>query len=192
MANRPGDGQRLQFIIKKYPEGAFSSQLDGGLAVGDRLTVRGPYGTCFRSGRLARPSRRAGGQRGAAVAADLVATAGQDRLSSQILALAVVAARQIERAFAQQTETEHLRLLEACLEEAPKYAEDGLIALDGKGRVLYVSHKAAQRLARRLSRSAVELKRGMQITSLDTPLRPYPDRTSTPCPAACPRTASGR
>jgi propane monooxygenase reductase subunit len=48
MANRPGDGQRLQFIIKKYPEGAFSSQLDGGLAVGDRLTVRGPYGTCFR------------------------------------------------------------------------------------------------------------------------------------------------
>ncbi len=48
MANRPDGGQRLQFIIKKYPEGAFSSQLDGGLAVSDRLTVRGPYGTCFR------------------------------------------------------------------------------------------------------------------------------------------------
>jgi propane monooxygenase reductase subunit len=48
MANPPAEPHRLHFIIKKYPEGAFSSQLDGGLEVGDRLAIRGPYGTCFR------------------------------------------------------------------------------------------------------------------------------------------------
>jgi propane monooxygenase reductase subunit len=48
MANPPSTGTRLSFIIKKYPNGAFSSQLDGGLKVGDDLTAKGPYGTCFR------------------------------------------------------------------------------------------------------------------------------------------------
>jgi propane monooxygenase reductase subunit len=54
MANAPSaEGvSRLQFIIKIYPQGAFSSRLEGGLAVGDALTVKGPYGTCFhREGR---------------------------------------------------------------------------------------------------------------------------------------------
>lgn len=54
MANAPsGEGVRsLQFIIKIYPQGAFSSRLEGGLAAGDPLTVKGPYGTCFhREGR---------------------------------------------------------------------------------------------------------------------------------------------
>jgi propane monooxygenase reductase component len=57
MANAPGDQAAggvttLQFIIKIYPEGAFSAKLDGGLSVGDPLTVKGPYGTCFhREGR---------------------------------------------------------------------------------------------------------------------------------------------
>jgi propane monooxygenase reductase subunit len=37
-----------QFIIKKYSAGAFSSLLDGGLAPGAPLIVKGPYGTCFR------------------------------------------------------------------------------------------------------------------------------------------------
>ena len=53
MANAPNSGSRLSFIIKKYPNGAFSSQLDGGLGVGDPVTAKGPYGTCFR--REARP-----------------------------------------------------------------------------------------------------------------------------------------
>ena len=53
MANAPGEGKNLRFIIKKYPDGAFSSQLDGKLRAGDALTVKGPYGTCFR--REARP-----------------------------------------------------------------------------------------------------------------------------------------
>jgi propane monooxygenase reductase subunit len=53
MANTPAEGTRLSFIIKKYPEGAFSARLDGGLSPGDRLVAKGPYGTCFR--REARP-----------------------------------------------------------------------------------------------------------------------------------------
>ncbi|NKJ45597.1 CDP-6-deoxy-delta-3,4-glucoseen reductase [Burkholderia sp. SG-MS1] len=48
MANAPDGERRLQFIIKKYPNGAFSSQLDEGLKPGDRLVAKGPYGTCFR------------------------------------------------------------------------------------------------------------------------------------------------
>jgi propane monooxygenase reductase subunit len=35
---------RLEFIIKVYPDGVFSSYLDNGLAVGDRLDLTGPFG----------------------------------------------------------------------------------------------------------------------------------------------------
>lgn len=48
MANPPGEPQRLGFIIKKYPDGAFSGALDATLNPGDKLTLKGPYGTCFR------------------------------------------------------------------------------------------------------------------------------------------------
>jgi propane monooxygenase reductase subunit len=49
MANTPEQGERLHFIIKKYPEGRFSGELDGGgIAVGAEVVVRGPFGTCFR------------------------------------------------------------------------------------------------------------------------------------------------
>ena len=48
MATPPSEGTRLRFIIKKYPDGAFSSLLDGRLRAGDQLVVKGPYGTCFR------------------------------------------------------------------------------------------------------------------------------------------------
>jgi propane monooxygenase reductase subunit len=54
MANAPAEGgsNTLQFIIKMYPQGAFSARLDGGLNPGDPLMVKGPYGTCFhREGR---------------------------------------------------------------------------------------------------------------------------------------------
>jgi propane monooxygenase reductase component len=53
MANAPSSGNRLSFIVKKYPNGAFSSLLDDGLKAGDAITAKGPYGTCFR--REARP-----------------------------------------------------------------------------------------------------------------------------------------
>jgi propane monooxygenase reductase subunit len=48
MANSPAEGSKLRFIIKKYPNGAFSSLLDGELKVGEPVTAKGPYGTCFR------------------------------------------------------------------------------------------------------------------------------------------------
>jgi propane monooxygenase reductase component len=49
MANTPDEAQRLRFIIKKYPDGRFSNELDaGGIEVGAEVTVRGPYGSCFR------------------------------------------------------------------------------------------------------------------------------------------------
>ncbi len=47
MANPPGDS-RLDFIIKIYPDGAFSSALDKELKIGDELDIKGPYGICFR------------------------------------------------------------------------------------------------------------------------------------------------
>lgn len=48
MANTPGEPNRLQFIIKKYPQGAFSALLDGELKAGAAVSVKGPYGGCFR------------------------------------------------------------------------------------------------------------------------------------------------
>ena len=49
MANTPSETQKLSFIIKKYPEGKFSGELDaGGIRTGASVTVVGPYGTCFR------------------------------------------------------------------------------------------------------------------------------------------------
>jgi propane monooxygenase reductase subunit len=48
MANPPDGATSLEFIIKRYPNGAFSSLLDGGIERGARLLVKGPYGTCFR------------------------------------------------------------------------------------------------------------------------------------------------
>jgi propane monooxygenase reductase component len=48
MANRPSSEPGLQFIIKKYPDGAFSALLDGGLTAGTAVSAKGPYGGCFR------------------------------------------------------------------------------------------------------------------------------------------------
>lgn len=49
MANTPDEAETLSFIIKKYPHGKFSGELDdGGIAVGAKVELRGPYGTCFR------------------------------------------------------------------------------------------------------------------------------------------------
>lgn len=49
MANPPSETQKLTFIIKRYPDGRFSAELDGGVVrVGTRVDVAGPYGACFR------------------------------------------------------------------------------------------------------------------------------------------------
>ena len=71
MANPPGEAEKLAFIIKRYEGGAFSGQLDGseagsggGLAIGSRLQLRGPYGTCFRRERRKGPLILVGGGSG--------------------------------------------------------------------------------------------------------------------------------
>ena len=48
MANRPTDDKALEFIIKLYSDGAFSSKLRDQLKPGDPLEIKGPYGSCFR------------------------------------------------------------------------------------------------------------------------------------------------
>ncbi|MGQ7846468.1 NADH:ubiquinone reductase (Na(+)-transporting) subunit F [Granulosicoccus sp. 3-233] len=49
MANSPSEGQKLSFIIKKYPDGRFSNELDeGGISVGASVSISGPFGMCFR------------------------------------------------------------------------------------------------------------------------------------------------
>jgi len=45
MANTPSSDHQADFVIKRYPGGHFSGLLDGGLAVGDKLDIKGPYGT---------------------------------------------------------------------------------------------------------------------------------------------------
>jgi len=64
MANPPSEGRKLSFIIKKYPQGAFSAALDETLHPGDPLTAKGPYGTCFRREGRAGPLLLIGGGSG--------------------------------------------------------------------------------------------------------------------------------
>ena len=48
MASTPSSPTELQFIVRKYPEGAFSSLLDTTLTPGTPITVNGPFGSCLR------------------------------------------------------------------------------------------------------------------------------------------------
>ena len=64
MASTPRQQTRLSFIIKRYPEGAFSALLDGGLKIGQKLTAKGPYGTCFRREERTGPMLLIGGGSG--------------------------------------------------------------------------------------------------------------------------------
>ena len=64
MANTPLEAQETRFIIKKYPDGKFSNELDdGGIEVGANVSVKGPYGTCFRREGQRRTDNRAGRRR---------------------------------------------------------------------------------------------------------------------------------
>ena len=65
MANLPGD--ELEFMIKIYPDGKFSSLLaDGGLKEGDELEVTGPYGVFTLREKSERPLLFIGGGAGMA------------------------------------------------------------------------------------------------------------------------------
>ena len=48
MASTQSTPDTLRFIIRKYPDGAFSSLVDTTLQPGTALKVKGPYGSCFR------------------------------------------------------------------------------------------------------------------------------------------------
>jgi propane monooxygenase reductase subunit len=45
MATTQATPGHVEFLIKKYPGGKFSGLLEGGIAVGDELSLTGPYGT---------------------------------------------------------------------------------------------------------------------------------------------------
>ncbi|MCW2512903.1 MAG: Propane monooxygenase reductase [Mycobacterium sp.] len=45
MATTSARTDEVEFLIKKYPGGKFSALLDGGIAVGDELSLTGPYGS---------------------------------------------------------------------------------------------------------------------------------------------------
>lgn len=64
MASTQSSPDRLQFIIRKYPEGAFSSLLDGFLQPGTEVRVKGPFGSCFRREERAGPMVLVGGGSG--------------------------------------------------------------------------------------------------------------------------------
>lgn len=82
MANTPREQRRLQFIIKKYPDGAFSALLDGGLPAGTAISAKGPYGGCFRREGRSGPMILVGGGSGMSplwsILNDLVQS-GEDR-----------------------------------------------------------------------------------------------------------------
>jgi propane monooxygenase reductase subunit len=73
MANTPATPERLEFMIKLYPNGRFSGLLqDGGLKVGDAIEVTGPYGLFILRGSSTRPLIFIGGGAGMAPIASLL------------------------------------------------------------------------------------------------------------------------
>ena len=78
------------------------------------------------------------------------------------IALGMVAANHIELALAEQARIERMRLLEACLSKVRSFSGgDGLIVLDGFGRIIHLSDTAPMRW--RSLDQATELQVGRQI-----------------------------
>jgi propane monooxygenase reductase component len=66
MANPPSEKHTLSFIIKIYPDGAFSEQLADRVKVGDPMMLEGPFGTSFRNKKHQGPTVLVGGGSGMA------------------------------------------------------------------------------------------------------------------------------
>lgn len=64
MASTQSSPTVLQFIIRKYPDGAFSSLIDTTLTPGTAVTLKGPFGSCFRREEQAGPMVLVGGGSG--------------------------------------------------------------------------------------------------------------------------------
>lgn len=76
MANVPGDG-RIELIIKRYPDGRFSSMLEGEIKAGDELRFTGPYGA-FHLRETERPILMVAGGSGMAPILSLLRKLGAD------------------------------------------------------------------------------------------------------------------
>ena len=83
------------------------------------------------------------------------------------LALAVVAARQVEWAMADQARQERMKLLEACVAKLPSWMEDGIIAVDRKGRVVHMSDRARNLLEHGSGPTSLVLDKDARIANLD-------------------------
>jgi propane monooxygenase reductase subunit len=109
MANIPASAGLLEFVIKVYPDGRFSQLLEGGLAVGDRVEVNGPFGVfTLREGADARLVFVGGGAGMAPILALLRALA--ERASTRDIVLYYGARTQRDLCF-----TDELRSLEQTL-----------------------------------------------------------------------------
>ena len=64
MASTQSSPKVLQFIIRKYPDGAFSSLVDTTLTPGTAVTIKGPFGSCFRREEQTGPMVLVGGGSG--------------------------------------------------------------------------------------------------------------------------------
>ena len=64
MASTQSTPTQLQFIIRKYPDGAFSSLVDTTLLPGTAVTLKGPFGMCFRREERTGPMILVGGGSG--------------------------------------------------------------------------------------------------------------------------------
>lgn len=64
MASTQSSPSELEFIIRKYPDGAFSSLVDTTLTPGTAVTLKGPFGSCFRREEQTGPMVLVGGGSG--------------------------------------------------------------------------------------------------------------------------------
>ncbi|MFT4561815.1 MAG: propane monooxygenase reductase subunit [Gammaproteobacteria bacterium] len=66
MANSPSEQNTMSFIIKIYPDGAFSELLANSAKIGDAIEIEGPFGTSFRNAKHEGPTLLVGGGSGMA------------------------------------------------------------------------------------------------------------------------------
>jgi propane monooxygenase reductase subunit len=82
MANLAGD-ERIELIVKRYPDGRFSGLLDGAISPGDELGFTGPYGA-FHLRDTTRPILMVAGGSGMAPVLSLLRRLAADRSERQV------------------------------------------------------------------------------------------------------------
>ncbi len=84
MANTPGRSELMEFLIKVYPGGAFSTVLNTSLKVGDNITVTGPYGVCCLRENGDQPIILVGGGSGMAPLWSILNTLAENQINRPI------------------------------------------------------------------------------------------------------------